>query len=68
MSKRVVDPAAQLSFDLTQASAVTPTHGSRICTVVSFVDASTLAARRAALARVRASGIFPVPGRVRLEG
>jgi hypothetical protein len=55
----------QLSFDLSNSktapvlpSKVSPANKSN---VARFVDSSTLAVRRQAIARVKAAGIFPAP-------
>ncbi len=69
MTKQGGDPTVQLTLDLSDSPRSTEAGApSEPRVLVPFVDASTIAARRAAIARVRFSGIFAVPDRTRLEG
>lgn len=64
MTKRKADLPMQLSFEFTMNAPppdVPPAKESSPIVVISFVDASTLAIRKAAFRRVKASRIFSVP-------
>jgi len=52
-------PAEQLRLNLGETQKPVSSNG--VATVVSFVDAGTLAVRREAIERVKARGIFQAP-------